>query len=57
VDRIVFAADRHDAADAGFDDAAFYNKLEQGEVADQRVFDKYREPFEVWADYKERIEY
>jgi guanine deaminase len=26
-DRVVFAADRHDAARAGFDDAAFYKEL------------------------------
>ena len=55
VDRIVFAADRHDAA--GFDDAAFYDKLSKGGVAEQLIFDKYNQPFETWTSYKERTEY
>jgi len=30
IDRVYFAADRHDAADAGFDDAVFYRYFEGG---------------------------
>lgn len=57
VDRIVFAADRNNAAAAGFDDAEFYDKLATGEVAEQLVFDSYRKPFETWATYTGRVEY
>ncbi|WP_370949716.1 nucleoside deaminase [Amycolatopsis sp. cg5] len=62
VDRVIFAADRHDAAKAGFDDLAFYE-----------LFDKPREtwdvpvtrvsnqdgfaPFAAWLDQPDRIDY
>ena len=57
VDRVVFAADRNDAANAGFDDALFYQKLEQGAVAQQLALEEYLEPFEEWAKSAKRIEY
>lgn len=57
VERIVFAADRHDAADAGFDDAAFYEKLAEGNVAEQILLEGRKAPFERWATYTERTEY
>lgn len=62
VDRIVYAADRHDAAKAGFDDRAFYD-----------LFDKPRDtwhvpvlqlsdvdgfvPFAAWLERPDRVEY
>ncbi len=62
VGRIIYAADRHDAAKAGFDDRAFYE-----------LFDKPREswhvpvaqlagvdgfiPFAAWLDNPDRVEY
>jgi guanine deaminase len=56
-ERVVFAADRHDAADAGFDDAAFYAKLAEGNVAEQLLLEGRKVPFEKWGDYTERTEY
>jgi guanine deaminase len=57
VERVVFAADRYDAADAGFDDAAFYAKLAEGNVAEQLIIDNHKRPFEAWGEYTERTEY
>ncbi|WP_405218960.1 nucleoside deaminase [Agrococcus sp. Ld7] len=62
IDRIVFAADRHDAAAAGFDDAAFYAYFEgddhrdampvaQAETADAVA------PFDAWRANAERTAY
>ncbi len=62
VDRIVFAADRHDAAKAGFDDREFYEvfrndpaqwplTLDQVDVAD-RV-----RPFAQWQAKPDRTDY
>lgn len=48
VDRIVYAADRHDAAAAGFDDAAFYALMANGGVAKQLSVPNFNEPFEAW---------
>ncbi|MDR7278880.1 nucleoside deaminase [Catenuloplanes atrovinosus] len=62
VDRVVYAADRHDAAEAGFDDRAFYDLFakprEEWEVpvvqaeAGDRVA-----PFTAWASRPDRVEY
>ncbi|MEV4737280.1 MULTISPECIES: nucleoside deaminase [unclassified Microbacterium] len=65
IDRVYFAADRHDAADAGFDDAVFYRYFEGGPddraimpvssaslSADERVA-----PFTEWNATAERTEY
>ena len=62
LERIVFAADRHDAAKAGFDDLRFYElmdvhrddlplRLERLEVADSGL------PFAAWADKPDRVPY
>lgn len=66
VSRVVFAADRHEAAAAGFDDAAFYEFFE-GDPADraammpvERITDDgfdHREPFTLWSNLDTRIEY
>lgn len=62
VDRVVYAADRHDAADAGFDDRAFYDlfarpreewpvTVTQAESGDRVA------PFTAWANRSDRVEY
>lgn len=62
LDRVVFAADRNDAAAAGFDDRAFYDyferpgstdfpRPEQGTVADKSA------PFTAWRANSARTEY
>ena len=66
VSRVVFAANRHDAADAGFDDAAFYEFFE-GDAADratlmpvERIPDDgfdHLEPFTLWSSLDTRVEY
>ena len=62
VDRVVFAADRHDAARAGFDDAELYEEL-QRELSErrlpleQRLAEAGRTPFEAWAQHAGRTAY
>ena len=62
VDRIVFAADRHDAARAGFDDREFYELLERDRstwprpVVEHRI-ERAGEPFEVWQAQTSRTPY
>lgn len=61
VDRIVFAADRHDAAEAGFDDAAFSAYFEGTEHRDampvaQLVTAHALAPFEAWGANAARTE-
>lgn len=62
VDRVVYAADRHDAADAGFDDRAFYDlfarpraewrmPVVQAEATDRVA------PFTAWANRPNRVAY
>jgi tRNA(Arg) A34 adenosine deaminase TadA len=62
VDRVVYAADRHDAAAAGFDDRAFYDLFEQPRAtwpvpvtqlstADCSV------PFTAWLAQADRVRY
>ena len=62
LDRVVFAADRHDAATAGFDDRAFYELFEQPRAtwpvpvlqvstADKTI------PFSAWLSRTDRVEY
>ena len=64
LDRVVYAADRNDAAAAGFDDAAFYEYFEtplderslqvtQEEPAGARP----TEPFDAWTASANRIDY
>jgi len=67
VDRVVFAADRHDAADAGFDDAEFYEFFEQPvEERSMQVVQHaplgadaptHTAPFERWSNLTTRIAY
>jgi guanine deaminase len=62
LDTVVFAADRHDAAAAGFDDSAFYALFEQpgGEwptVLRHEASPERLAPFEAWARFAERTEY
>ena len=62
VDRILFAADRHDAAAAGFDDLEFYRLLERPRsswpvpVSQLALADATR-PFHAWAARVDRIDY
>lgn len=66
VSRVVFAADRHEAAAAGFDDAVFYSYFEGSATERETLmpvhritdatFDKH-EPFALWAALDTRIEY
>jgi tRNA(Arg) A34 adenosine deaminase TadA len=62
VDRVVFAADRNDAAKAGFDDRAFYelfeNPRENWEVPVSRLSLKDGfAPFDAWLDRPDRVDY
>ncbi|MGN8026673.1 nucleoside deaminase [Microbacterium sp. 22242] len=65
IDRVYFAADRRDAADAGFDDALFYRYFEGGPedrqimpVADIVLPPEERvAPFSEWSRTTTRIEY
>jgi tRNA(Arg) A34 adenosine deaminase TadA len=62
VDRVIYAADRHDAAAAGFDDLAFYRLFEQGRecwpipVAQLSTQD-FQAPFVAWSGQPDRVEY
>jgi tRNA(Arg) A34 adenosine deaminase TadA len=62
VDRVVYAADRDDAARAGFDDRAFYELFETPRaswavpVAQDRVGGS-TEPFDAWLAKADRVEY
>ncbi|MDQ0728001.1 guanine deaminase [Microbacterium sp. W4I20] len=65
VDRVYFAADRDDAADAGFDDAVFYRYFEGGEedrammpVAQETLPPAERiAPFTEWSTTATRVDY
>lgn len=65
IDRVVFAADRHDAAGAGFDDAVFYDYFENpgGEASIMPITrvalsgDEATKPFSAWNSTGNRIEY
>lgn len=61
VDRVYFAADRHAAAAAGFDDALFYEYFD-GTRPDlmpvrQTAVPASGAPFQAWLDNPDRIEY
>lgn len=65
IDRVYYAADRHDAADAGFDDAVFYRYFE-GDDSDRAIMPVGQEtlppehrvaPFTEWNQTENRIEY
>lgn len=62
IERVYFAADRHDAASAGFDDAAFYDYIERHVDSPLMPVERVRlassvEPFDRWRANDSRIEY
>ncbi|MCK0118574.1 guanine deaminase [Isoptericola sp. CG 20/1183] len=61
VDRVVFAADRHDAAAAGFDDRLFHDVLAGRAPApvpvEQRTVAAAASPFEAWVAHDGRTPY
>ncbi|MET0233859.1 MAG: nucleoside deaminase [Kibdelosporangium sp.] len=62
LDRVIFAADRHDAAAAGFDDRAFYDLFDQPRetwpVPVHRVrAEEYNAPFNAWMARPDRVNY
>ncbi len=69
IDTVFFAADRHDAAEAGFDDDVFYEYLDDyfdGPATESSIMpvkriglggDEARKPFSVWRSTTSRIEY
>lgn len=61
VERVYFAADRHDAAKSGFDDAAFYAYFEGERDAllpvRQVAVASRSEPFDAWDRSEERVDY
>jgi guanine deaminase len=61
IDRVYFAADRHGAAAAGFDDAVFYDYF-NGTRPDlmpvsRRDITASDAPFEAWRNFSDRVEY
>ena len=62
IDRVVYAADRHDAARGGFDDLAFYDLFAQERsawpmpVAASELPEAFA-PFEAWLSHGERVHY
>ncbi|GHH52858.1 tRNA(Arg) A34 adenosine deaminase TadA [Streptomyces candidus] len=63
VDRIVFAADRDDAAAAGFDDRKFYDLFEKTPASmwpmpvEQLQVSNRTAPFDAWLAKSDRIDY
>lgn len=62
IDRVVYAADRHDAAAAGFDDADFYAYFERPDSRDampvvQLATPRATEPFDAWRASSARTDY
>ncbi|BDI21422.1 nucleoside deaminase [Herbiconiux sp. L3-i23] len=62
VDRVVFAADRDDAARGGFDDRAFYDLLARPREEWHMITESVRPadataPFEAWLEHEARTEY
>jgi guanine deaminase len=62
LDRVIYTADRHDAAAAGFDDRAFYDLFSQPRedwpVTVERVHSHVaNEPFEAWQANTGRVDY
>lgn len=62
IDRIVFAADRHDAARGGFDDREFYELFETPREAWHVAIEAQRTPdaaapFDAWLDHTNRTHY
>jgi guanine deaminase len=62
VDRVVYAADRHDAARGGFDDRAFYDLFARDRSTwetpvEARPVDRAVAPFDAWLARAERVAY
>jgi guanine deaminase len=62
LDRVVYAADRHDAARGGFDDREFYELFTQDRTRwptriEERRLPESGEPFEVWLANDARTHY
>jgi tRNA(Arg) A34 adenosine deaminase TadA len=62
VDRVVYAADRGDAARAGFDDAAFYELFDRPRArwdvpVEQLRLDAAQQPFDAWLAKADRVAY
>jgi len=62
VDRVVYAADRDDAARGGFDDRAFYELFDRPRDSwdlrvEQRRVDAASEPFDAWLASPDRVDY
>jgi guanine deaminase len=62
VERVVFAADRHDAAQAGFDDLEFYELLERPRSTWSMPVTRLRHqsqgrPFDTWTAFADRTDY
>ncbi|QYJ04115.1 nucleoside deaminase [Nocardioides panacisoli] len=62
LDRVCYAADRHDAARGGFDDAVFYELFDRPReswpmpVHQERLADA-AQPFDTWLDHEDRTAY
>lgn len=62
IDKVFYAADRHDAADAGFDDAIFYDYIERQVNSPLMPVEHVKvtsslQPFDRWRSLENRIEY
>jgi tRNA(Arg) A34 adenosine deaminase TadA len=63
VDRVLYAADRHDAAVAGFDDSRFYDLFDKKPASmwpmpvDQLDLSNRTAPFDAWLAKPDRIAY
>ena len=56
IDTIVYAADRYDAADAGFDDAEFYEILKNPPIEKVETANRLN-PFNEWNTKSDKTEY
>ncbi|MER7082332.1 guanine deaminase [Saccharopolyspora kobensis] len=62
VDRVLFAADRDDAAEAGFDDRAFYDVFEDPRTETPTPVQRVAMPdrnaaFDAWRNKSDRVDY
>lgn len=62
VDRVVFAADRHDAARGGFDDREFYELFARDRATwttavEQAASGRGSAPFDAWLSHAARVAY
>lgn len=62
IDKVFYAADRHDAADAGFDDAVFYDYIERQVNSPLMPVEHVsvttsQAPFDKWRSQENKIEY